>query len=193
MRSTFLLLAACQSVSTAGGTGGVGERCYPNGTCDVGLSCVDGFCQDPPDAGVDASFGIHRDAAPDAPSDATCDDPHEPNDSLADATALALSSNQASVPQAAICPDGDVDLYTFVLPAGDGSVFADVVFSAGGAKLSGFIGNNSAAPVTVMQPFGANEIRAYASTLPSNQTYTVKVYAMSGTNPSYQLTLQVSP
>src|SRR5205823_4373077 len=61
-----LVVASCGG-SNSPSQGEVGGHCYPNGTCNVGLSCVGGFCVAALDAPTpDARLDAPTDAAPDA-------------------------------------------------------------------------------------------------------------------------------
>ena len=84
-----LLLGACGDSSDQGE---VGAHCYPNGTCNVGLSCSGGYCY-PADASITA------DARPDASPDAAtaCTTTFEPNDTIQTATATPVATSQLAV------------------------------------------------------------------------------------------------
>lgn len=73
-------MVSCVFLLACGGSdpqGAPGQACYPNGTCNVGLSCSGGTCMAAgSDAGTDAGTGdtggIETDAGTDAPA-ASCD------------------------------------------------------------------------------------------------------------------------
>ena len=82
------LASACSGTDSSGDPseqGAIGQHCYPNGTCNVGLGCADGVCSAldaaPPDAQVDASICDN-------------DSQYEPNDTLASAFDTHVANEQ---------------------------------------------------------------------------------------------------
>lgn len=73
---------ACSSEEARPGAGALGAACYPNGTCNLGLECVQATCEAAGDA-TDGDTG--------APVDATT-----PGDAAEDATAIAETSDDAT-------------------------------------------------------------------------------------------------
>lgn len=94
------MVTACGGENKAQATQGeFGGHCYPNGTCNVTLECVGGFCVAAVDAGVDAladaSVDGPIDGAVDAPPDAlVCDNELEPNEMIASATVIPFAPGQ---------------------------------------------------------------------------------------------------
>ena len=74
MTRIFLFFIICLCVvSCKEQEGGEGQPCYPNGTCDEGLVCVDGVCaSESADADTDSDDAGPDDAGSDEPFDGQC-------------------------------------------------------------------------------------------------------------------------
>jgi hypothetical protein len=188
----LVVLAACGSNKDDDGE--LGAHCYPNATCNVGLTCNGGICL-VTDAAVDAPADVMIDAPPDAfvcPTDA-----YEPNNSIADAyvtTVAGTTSTQAL--SASLCPGTDKDYFTVVItvastnlellvdrPANDNLVQASIL-NSGGVPIA-----NAAVTTT------PTRLRAYTPNLPTG-TYYAETYTASPTNAmgahAYTATLTVT-
>ena len=128
-----LIMTACGGGGGSNDDGEVGGHCYPNGTCNVGLTCVEGVCQ-PSDAGpVDSDPGDAEnvDAPGDGPS-AVCNDDSsfENNDTPQSAFVTPVASTQVNVTydDLAICPATDRDHFQVVLVTANSSLEALVTY-----------------------------------------------------------------
>jgi hypothetical protein len=57
MATISLAAVGCTKPNPLFGQGRVGGECYPNGTCNGGLSCISGFCEDPNNPKLDSGIG----------------------------------------------------------------------------------------------------------------------------------------
>jgi len=122
LTSLLALVVSCGEPTQK--TGEIGAACYPNGTCNVGLSCSAGVCYpadapSPTDASVDSPLDGPPDAPPDAPFVCHNDNAFEPNETLQTAFATGVQTTQTSVTynNLAICPSGDADHYLVAITA----------------------------------------------------------------------------
>ncbi len=192
--AVVLLFAGCNGGSSEGQAGG---HCYANGTCNVTLSCIGGYCvatldAPRPDAPVDAPRDAHVDAPPDA-FPCNNDSATEPNNSVATAYALPspLTPNPFTLSSLAICPDTDKDFFSVVLMASSQELKADVTYDASGAPLSGAVLNAGGTPIKIMTPLvgSPDTIEGDLGSLPAGM-YFVAIYSSSGVN-NYSLTVAV--
>jgi hypothetical protein len=186
-----IVLAGCGSKNDDDGE--LGGHCYPNATCNVGLSCSAGICL-VADAAVDAPPDVRPDAALDA---YVCTDAYEPNNTVP--TAYATSVDGTNLSQAlpgTLCPGGGGDKDYFAvsisvanrnlellvdLPASDPQVFASIL-NSGGVPIA------NAVAVTGMPA----RLRAYTPNLPTG-TYYVETYtSTTSTAHPYTATVNVT-
>jgi hypothetical protein len=79
--------AACGGTAPTLSSGATGQTCYPNGTCNAGLTCLSNVCVVVPGDGGSSSGGSSGsgsgsssgagEAGSDAPNDATASDAHQ--------------------------------------------------------------------------------------------------------------------
>jgi hypothetical protein len=94
------IATACGGDDASPGTGDLGQRCYPNLTCNAGLVCIAGTCAADVDGGVAGDAFV-------CPAD-----PLEANDSTNVATDTAIdNAAQSAAYTATICPKGDRDTF----------------------------------------------------------------------------------
>jgi hypothetical protein len=173
-----------------------GGHCYPDGTCNAGLSCTAGSC-------VALDAGAYFDAAVDMPPDAfMCadDSTYEPNDVYTDAVdtdvvALALTR---TIPNLAICPGGDQDHFEINTDVAGQNLELFVDFPLDGPILLASILNSSGIPIANASPMTGppflRRIRAYTPSL-AKGTYYALVYSTNGMMPgvnNYRITLTVT-
>jgi hypothetical protein len=190
--ATVLALSACHNAPSQGEAG---EHCYPNGTCNVTLSCVGGFCVATLDAPrLDAPADAPADVRVDAPLDAfPCnnDTAYESNDTVGTAYALPnpLPQNPYRLPSLAICPSTDKDIFVVTLPTMQ-ELKADVTYGGGGV-LSGALLNAGGTPIAIMTPLSGspNTIETDASNLPAGQ-YFIEIYSTTSAN-NYSLSISL--
>ena len=126
-------LAACGGANESDGE--VGGHCYPNGTCNVGLSCGGGICS-PADAlvGADSPADVAIDAPPDAAPFVCNDDSlFEPNDTYQTAFVSPVDGTQPSITynSLAICPATDKDHYRVTIGTANSNLEALVTYGPG--------------------------------------------------------------
>jgi hypothetical protein len=166
--------------------GQVGGHCYPNGTCDVGLSCVAGVC-----LALDAP--LFHDAAIDATIDALAcsdDSPLEPNDTIQTAFQTPVDTQSASVSFAAlaICPPGDKDHYAIDISTASSGIEVIVSWTSGPSLALSLL-NAGGAAIANGSPMGANAVRTCAPNLPIGKYYAV-AFAGSGVSNNYSLLIR---
>lgn len=127
-----------------------------------------------------------------APDDFNCDaDPNEPNDSTS-APTMTASQATVTIDGLAVCPDGDLDVYSLTL-TGTQSIELLVTYESGGAVLEGNILNTGGVPIASATPLEGTTIRAQAGGLsPGNYFVEVKGPATGGlTVNNYSLTINI--
>jgi hypothetical protein len=177
--------------------GEVGGHCYPNATCNVGLTCAAGICMPVDAAIVDAASDARVDAAVDAPVDAlVCTDTSiEPNDTIATAfvTPVATLQNTISITNLMICPAGDKDDFAVTITAANQNLEMILDFDPAAPIGMGSILNSGGVPIAnaTMVTGMPYRQRAYTPNLPTG-VYYAAVYAGLGDVTRYQLTLNVT-
>lgn len=191
VRWLLAILVGCGGDDALQPMGGVGEQCYPNGTCNDGLMCVAATCTpvELVDAGVD-------DAMVDAASaDAfVCPaDPLEPNQSSIAPTATPIDGSALTATYAAaVCPKGDRD--TFSLEITEGGRNIEFIFDSPYASLGQVLLLNAGAIAIALAPTtSTTRKRGYAPAVPVGSYY-VQVRGATATAvvDSYQLTINVT-
>lgn len=186
----LVLVGACGDSSEPGE---VGAHCYPNGTCNVGLSCSGGFCY-PSDASLLA------DASPiaDAPVAFQCADDSilegvGKNDTIqtAYATPVAIQRKDLSLAGLAICPEGDKDTYTVNIVVANSNLEAVSTWQSGMPVSISILGSGGATLNNGIAG-GGMELRAYVASLPVG-TYYVQTYAAADVKNNYSLAITVTP
>jgi hypothetical protein len=109
-----------------------------------------------------------------------CADAFEPNNDLAHAKSVAGAAS------AAVCPAGDIDLYSITLP-GSQDVTVDVTYASGGPLMLAIL-NSGGTPITngVSQTGG---VRAVVLNLPAG-TYYARVTGTTDTEYQIAITQQ---
>jgi hypothetical protein len=181
MRSAWLLLLVVACGSGKGSeAGALGEPCYPNGTCNVGLSCFQGTC-------VAADAAMLVDAMPDAvPDAALClADATEPNNAPANAFVTPVDSVQQSIAFTGldICPAADIDNYAASLTTANASL--DVTVTWTGAPQSMQVLNAGGTAIANGTTNGAMT-RACVPNLPIG-TYYVRVFGNGAQQSRYNM------
>jgi hypothetical protein len=184
------MVAACGAPSD----GALHGACYPNGTCNVTLTCVRGTC-----VGFPADAAVHGSPFQCA-DDSSVEGPNR-NDTIGTAflTPVALQRKNVSFAGLAICPPTDKDFYRVDL-TGTQNIEAIVTYDdptkpgAGPLNMeidnSGGIALVQATLVTGMP----NTIRAYASNLPMpSGPYYIHVEGDGVTENNYKLDINVTP
>lgn len=180
---TIVALTAC-GAGPDGPTLDDGElngHCYPNGTCNVGLSCSAGTCL-PSDASIDSM--------PDA---AVCanDSAYEPNDTISQAyvTGVADSSSTRTMTGLSLCPSGDVDHYAISIDEPNTNIEMIVQYAESGAALEASVLNSGGVAIAnaTLQSSPARTLRAFVPNVPAG-IYYAQVRSASGYN-DYQLTV----
>jgi hypothetical protein len=170
--------------------GELGGRCYPNDTCNVGLSCSAGVC-----VLIDAPGGAPTDAPADAFFACNDDAALEPNNAIQTAfqTPVATTKSTLMLAGLAICPAGDADVYAVTITTANTNLEVIVDYAAGGVPLQARIINANSVTLANATPVTTTprRIRAYAPTLPTGSYYAVISASPSGLN-NYALTLNVT-
>jgi hypothetical protein len=176
--------------------GSLGAHCYPNGTCDVTLSCNGGVCIRADaavaiDAPADAAIDAPADAAIDAPFPCNNDSAFEPNGTIQTAFQTPVAATQLSVVYAslAICPTTDVDVFKVNTTVTTQNLETLITYGTGD-PLDASILNSGGVPIANAAANGANSLRAYVANLPVGSYY-VRVATTAGEN-NYQLTINVT-
>ena len=190
MRSLVLMaLVACGSGGSD--TGEVGAACYPNGTCNVGLSCFQGSCVPADAAFLDAAI----DAAIDAPVSPGCadDSAFEPNESVQNPFQTPIDGQALMVSFAglAICPTvADKDVYRVaVSPANANKAVEVIVTWSTGPALVMSIQNAGGTSIANGVAMGTSALRACVPNLPAG-SYFAAVAAGLGPN-NYSMTIKL--
>jgi len=167
----MVLVAACGGSSEVE-RGDIGGLCYPNGTCNVGLACVDGKCvaADAPTPPIDAP-------SIDAPSIVCADDSAlEPNDTLGTAFDTMIDSQRLDIAFAAlaICPVTDKDHYRVTLSAANANKAIEVIASwTVGPGVAMSILNAGGTSIANATPMATNAVRACVPNMPAGSYYPV--------------------
>jgi hypothetical protein len=134
----IVLFAACSIHDKTFADGAFGGACFPNGTCDTGLTCEENYCVAPPDAG---HVGVHDpDASSTVDAGYACadDSAYEINDDFLHAyqTGVDTQTNEKVFPSLAICPPTDLDYYLIRISNNPGAVLnVYVTYDASGGPL----------------------------------------------------------
>lgn len=183
--STILLVAAVVVAACGGGgvqsDGEVGGHCYPNGTCNVGLSCSAGICfpadasefnPDAMDSALDAAIDSALDAAIDA-APLVCNDDStlEPNNTLQMAHDTMVGGSQSSFTNntLAICPSNDQDFYLVTIGSANTNLEALVTYTSGAVPYVAI--TNTAGSALVTGAFPMTPFTVTFTTTPVGGTY----------------------
>jgi hypothetical protein len=174
MRSGFavLLLAAC-SYPSPRGEGELGSHCYPNGTCNVGLSCSAGTCVPAdaavPDAPVDAPS---IDAAVDAGFPCNNDSQYEPNNDYTTAYLTSVDMTKTlTLADLALCPATDTDTFAVAMSTPNQNLEMLVDYGATSNPPQAAILNAGGIAIANATMVQSLRIRAYTPNLPPGTFY----------------------
>ena len=187
------VVAGCGGDDDSGGPlGGIGDPCYPDQSCDVGLTCAGGTCMSGPIL-VDAPTARDS-AAADAAFVCNDDSAYEDNDTVGTAyqTDVAAGLLTRTFPLLAICPAGDIDHFevSITVASQDLELLVDYVSLT---PLQASILNSGGVPIANAAPVsGQPRIRAFTPNLPVG-IYFVRVYLPSTQSNNYSMTVTVTP
>jgi hypothetical protein len=105
-------LYACSSSSSPPAQGDLRQDCYPNGTCNAGLTCVSNVCVELDGSVADTSSGV------DASDGSVAADTAPPVDGGGDAIEEPAPSCAPGSPVTVVLPDAAVCGYTRAFPCG---------------------------------------------------------------------------
>jgi len=182
MRAWWLVVALCAGCGDAIDDGAVGGHCFPNETCNAGLTCTNNIC-----VPIDA-------AAPDAPIDAMCVDMFEPNDTVMSATDTGIMGTMGTNTRtlaAVICPNGDKDNFKVTITVAGFDL--EALLDSDNALVDGSIINSNGTSIANAVPVSATRRRAHAPSLPLGTYYVMAFGGNTATSlNSYSLTVTAS-
>jgi len=187
MRTWILLvavLAACgdDDGPSSQNDGELGGHCYPNGTCNIGLTCSAGLC-----SVVDAS--VSGDGQQGGCAD---DSALEPNEAYTSAWVTPVDTTKTlNLASLAICPAGDKDVYAITLNTANENLEIIVVYETSTPALQASILNSSGIALANATMTAAKTIRAYTPNMPTG-TYYANVQGPGTGQNNYSLTINVT-
>jgi len=180
-------LAGCGSKNDDDGE--LGAHCYPNGTCNVGLSCAGGVCLVAADAAVDAPADAAADAAVDAYG---CVDAYEPNDTIIDAYVTNVDGTTLSKTlQGTLC-QGDKDTFAVTISVANRNLELIIDLPTADTFVQASIQNSAGVPIANAAPVTSTQKRAYTPNLPMGTYYVQTTTVTTTTVHPYTATVNVT-
>lgn len=188
----LLLAAGCgDDDSGSRAQGELGGLCYPNGTCNVTLTCQSGLCV-AIDGGTPGDASVGDGALADAFVCAN-DSVLEPNETTQSAWVTPVDTTKSFPLSAlAICPAGDVDVYSLMITTAGENIEFLVNYQGTSPGLLGDILNSGGIAIANATPTGTpRQLRAYTPNMPTG-IYYVRVSGSTGAVDNYSMTINIT-